>query len=62
VFVPSIKEYQLANNNKREKVLLLHDSASPHPSSDILNEINEFIQVLNLPPNIIVFASQWTKA
>jgi hypothetical protein len=48
----AIKEYQLEKNNKREKVLLLLDNAPPHPSSDILNEIDEFIQVLYLPLNI----------
>ena len=50
-FIPSVKAHQL-KNGKREKTLLLLDNAPTHPSCDILNEKDEFIKVMFLPPNV----------
>lgn len=49
-FITYIKAYQL-KNGKRESTLLLLDNAPTHPSCDILNEKDEFIKVMFLPPN-----------
>lgn len=50
-FIPSVKAHQL-KNGKREKTLLLLDNAPTHPSCDILNEKDEFVKVMFLPPNV----------
>lgn len=51
VFIPSVKAHQLKNGT-REKTLLLLDNAPTHTSCDILNEKDEFIKVMFLPPNV----------
>ncbi|KAJ8720806.1 hypothetical protein PYW08_006271 [Mythimna loreyi] len=50
-FIPSVKAHQL-KNGKREKTLLLLDNAPTHPSCDVLNEKDEFIKVMFLPPKV----------
>ncbi|XP_057667237.1 tigger transposable element-derived protein 1-like [Diorhabda carinulata] len=50
-FISSVKAHQ-SKNGKRKKTLLPLDNDPTHSSCDILNEKDEFIKVMFLPPNV----------
>uniref|UniRef100_A0A5S6QSY9 DDE-1 domain-containing protein n=1 Tax=Trichuris muris TaxID=70415 RepID=A0A5S6QSY9_TRIMR len=51
-FIPEVKKFQHLTG-KSGNVLLLTDNAPPHPSTQSLNSVDETVEVIFLPPNVI---------